>query len=276
MNGLFRSSWLNCLLVTAAAAVFSVSSFGAPATKNAGLTFVSAKPQFAKIALTKDGTKVLGIAFDESQGTDTRYDVVYIFNADTIGPITKYIRIDSSSSTKKGVSTCSFEPTVIPVLFDENCMGVEKPWELNFETVHEKIETKEKVNGSTVKNVTEKKEFGIQAILRMESDGRWRYIFTRGFKTADTIERAEVLAFNQKPTISVETMRLDEKDRKVGMSLDLVCGDNEFICERNSGDTYIELEFRDSDGKVVEKDRQRVDSMQYELAQRKIGCAPSG
>lgn len=41
-------------------------------------SYTSRKPLYVKFALTKDGSKILSVVFDESRGTGTGYDVVYV------------------------------------------------------------------------------------------------------------------------------------------------------------------------------------------------------
>jgi hypothetical protein len=261
-----------CLLV-----VFLASfAYGVQVRTAEPLVFNSAKPQFARISLTHDESKKLGIAFDQSQGPGTRYDMIYLYNADTQGPITKFIKIKSSSSTSKGTTICSFDPTVLPVLFNDLAKEVEAPWTLQFETTHQKTEDYIRVDGVKRKDVKISDTFSIVATLCLKSENEWKYVFTNDIQPADSIASAQLLKFNNKPEITIDTHRLDPKDRKIGMNVNLVCGDNTFVCERNGGDTYINLEFIDEKGKVVKKDKNRVDRFNYEVSRREIRCGPGG
>lgn len=251
-------------------------AFAMRTKKAESLTFQSQKPKYAKITLTQDGSKVLGIAFDESQGTDTRYDTVYLFNADTKGPITKYIKIKSSSSTSKGTTICSFDPTRLPVLFNDLAKEVDDPWTLQFETTHQKTENYVRIDGVKKKDIQINDTFSIVATLCLKDSDEWKYVFTNDINPGDSLAGATLLKFNNTPEIDISSERLDPKDRKVGMNVNLLCGDNTFICERNSGDTYIDLEFVDEEGKVVKKDRNRVDRFNYEVSRREIRCGPGG
>jgi len=256
--------------------LFASIAFGVQSRKPEPLEFNSKKPKFARISLTQDESKKLGIAFDESQGTGTRYDIIYLYNADTKGPITKFIKITSSSSTSKGTSICSFDPTVLPVLFNDLAKGVEAPWTLRFESTHQKSENYIRVDGVKRKDVQISDTFSIVATLCLKSDDEWKYVFTNDIKPADSVGSAQLLKFNNKPVITIDSHRLKPKDRRIGMNVNLVCGDNTFICERNGGDTYIDLEFVDEKGKVVKKDKNRVDRFNYKVSRREIRCGPGG
>jgi hypothetical protein len=262
------------IVISVCSACFSAHGMRAVTTRDPnGLKFISDKPKYAKVALDQAGTKILGIAFDEGQGTSSRYDTAYVFNADIKGPIKKYIKIKSSSNTRKGITTCAFNPTVLPVKFNGYSKKVDEPWELTFQTVREKSEYKFEENGSKKKVVELNDEYTIQAVLSLKDKCEWKYGFTREFKTADTLAEAPVMKFNDELKVNVTTQRLKDK---VGMNVELTCGECEFVCENDYGDAKIDIEIVDANGKIVKQDNRPLDNLKYRLAQRTTNCAPSG
>jgi len=242
--------------------------------KNAdGLKFITDKPKYARIALDQAGTKILGIAFDEGQGIGSRYDTAYIFNSNVKGPIKKYIKIVSSSNREKGITTCTFNPTVLGVKFNEFSKKVDEPWELTFQTVRDKSEYKTEENGKKIKVVEINDEFTLSTVLSLRDKCEWKYGFTRGFETADTLAKAPIMKFNEKLNVTVSTERIKDK---VGMNVELMSGKCEFVCENDYGDASIDIEITDAKGKVVKQDKRPLDNLKYRLAQRTSNCAPSG
>ena len=91
--------------------------------------YSSEKPLYAFVVVNEAGTKVLKLAFDESQGTGKGYDTIYAdlnFNSD----LTDDAAIEGTIEGQEGLVQGSFPPIEVPVPYNEKAEGIANPCQL--------------------------------------------------------------------------------------------------------------------------------------------------
>lgn len=101
--------------------------------------FKSAKPLYARVALNQDGSKILSVVFDESEGTGTGYDVLYA-DVNFNGGFENGERfekapppnVQSTGLIPPGWSSNTFQPITVNVPFNEKAQNIANPCQIVF------------------------------------------------------------------------------------------------------------------------------------------------
>jgi len=186
--------------------------------------FVSAKPAFAKLALTADDQKVLLLAGDESGGTGTGYDTIY---ADT--NFNNVIEV-AERITRAGDSEYDpYKPISFDFGYNANAAGVKEPLVVTL--------TKSYMGSG----------FAVTMRVRLRQDNQdWEYTFRQPLKLVTDLQKAPVLA--PRPLIvNLQT----RPGNGLGIAAALSAGDFSISCYPPQGSPLVRLQVLGADGRTV-------------------------
>ncbi len=216
----------------------------------------SEKPLYAKVALNEDGSKVLSVMFDESQGTRTGYDALYAdanFNG-RFEPDEK-----RAAKTEEGVRTpesvylsWSFPPLSADVSYDRNGRRGTHPCQATFHYRKEAIDFG--VLLPIVGPLPTREEFSVSLDFALRQDSaEWQYSLRRSIQTLDSLEKAPLCRLDRKPKVKITTQPSGRQKGNLGIKLDLTCGESAFQCLREGRPTGVHVEIKSLDGEVVHR-----------------------
>ncbi len=227
---------------------------GAPASpaKANPISFNSKRPLYGKLALTKDGSRVLSVVLDESGGTRTGHDVLY---ADTNfnGRFEESERhaADKTKRYGKWLSSSSFAPIKLNVPFNENAKGIPNPCQV---TLGYRLYPKPGVP----------EDFSVEAKVRLrEGDGLWEYTIKGNLLPARTLTKAAVSGLDCAPTLQITTRADERKKGNLGIGLELVAGEHEIECSKEGKPVEAHVEIRTPDGTLVHKGDATLDKFTF-------------
>jgi hypothetical protein len=226
----------------------SLSCFADPAKEPA---YSSEKPLYARVALSKDGSKVLPLVFDESGGTGEGYDTIYAdlnFNGDLTDD--KAIK----GTLQKGGSTirCSFPPIDVDVPYDEKRKGIENPYQVL-------------VTYYRYERETNLERFRVSTKMRLRDEaGEWEYSgFAGRLLPAEKAEEAPVVpAVGEKPVVlTVDAVPDPQKERHLGIVAHLRSGEWSVSCEKQDKPIKARVQIRNRRGTLVHSEHVRLDKL---------------
>ncbi len=229
-------------------------------------SYCSEKPLFAKVAVNEDGSTILCVAFDESQGTGEGYDVFYAdvnmngkFDADERFEKTPPPPILSTGLVPPGWSSSTFPPVIVNVPYNEKGEGVSDPCKVTFRfqryLIGNVISLSE--SGASLRPIAPapreiRQELVVQAIIWLRQDGAiWEYLFGDIIRPYERIEDAVVWRFGGKPELEVSTRPDGRKEGNLGIGLELKAGGQSFLCRKEGSLPEAHVEIKNSSGKVV-------------------------
>jgi hypothetical protein len=214
----------------------------------------SEKPLYAKVALNEDGSKVLSVMFDESQGTRRGYDVLYA-DANFSGRFEPDEK--RAAKTEEGVRTpdfaylsWSFPPLALDMSYDRDGRRVTHPCQLIFHYRKQPIEFR--TSYAIVGPLPTREEFSVSLDFGLQQDSaEWQYSLRRNIHTSDSLDKASLCLFDRKPKVKITTQPSGRQQGNLGIKLDLVCDESVFQCLREGRPTGVHVEIKSVDGKVV-------------------------
>jgi len=253
-------------------------------------TLKSSTPRYAKVTLNEDGSKVLPVMFDESQGTGKGYDVVYAdvnFNG-RFENNEKFEKAPPPPELRTGLvplghSSNTFQPLVVNVPYNEKGEGIPNPCEITFTCQRYQIfpggvielsgdvpdlrtividtgelplvqlvqSTGQPVRGDSA-TAAMKEEFSARYVIRLRQDSSlWEYSFEGKIQTSESLESASVWSFEAKPQLTVSTRPDGRNEGNLGIGLELKAGDRQFECKKNGASPKAHVEVNKLDGTVV-------------------------
>jgi len=221
--------------------------------------YVSKKPLYANVALCEDGSKVLTLAFDESEGTGEGYDTIYAdlnFNGDLTDD--KAIR---GTFRKAGSSSigCYFPPIGVDVPYNEKGKGIETPCQIliRYYQFRTRVATPEQ---STRANQI----FSLRANIRLKHKGGiWEYGWASRLSPAEKPEEAPVLSgLGAEPVVLRVEARPDRrKERHLGIGAHLISGTRGISCSKSNTPIKARVQIKNQRGKLVHSQGVRLDKL---------------
>ncbi|MBU0611104.1 MAG: hypothetical protein KKI08_24710 [Armatimonadetes bacterium] len=213
---------LDSLVLTMALLLLSLSV--AVAQTPVPVEFVSAKPAFAKLALTADDQKVLLLAGDESGGTGTGYDTIY---ADT--NFNSVIEAAEKVTRDGNAEYDPYKPLSFDFGYNAKSAGVKEPLVVTL--------TKSYMGSG----------FAVSMRVRLRQDNQdWEYTFRQPLKLVTDLQKAPVLA--PRPlTVNLQT----RPGNGLGIAATLSAGDFSISCYPPQGSPLVRLRVLNADDQTV-------------------------
>jgi hypothetical protein len=241
--------------------------------------YTSEKPRYAKLAVAKDGSKVLAVVFDESKGTGEGYDILYAdtdFNG-TFDPGEKLqAKVHKCSPT--GIH-CNFPAFTVDVPFDKKAAGIPKPCELTlnyakhwYTTRVEKVSLAARILGSSASKTTGplpgntrvNENFYVYATVALpERSERWEYSFQGQTKPSESLKDAPVWSFNRPPALEITTKPDPQKKGHLGIGVNFSSGEIQMRCTKAGQPAKGHVEIKKRDGSVVHKEDVGLDKLSF-------------
>lgn len=208
--------------------------------------FQSAKPRYAKLALMADPSKILSVAFDESEGTGQGYDIVYVdtnFNG----------RFEQREAVKARlrelpITTASFGPINVELPYNERAKGIPNPCSLSF----------------LYRGYPGNREFLLRGTTRLaQGSVQWEYDLSEDLKPSEALASAPVAGFTRAPALTVTTKPDLEKKGNLGIALGVVAGKTEVRCTRGQAAPEAHVIIRDRKGGIVHEATAAADKFAF-------------
>jgi len=254
-------------------------------------TLKSSTPRYAKVTLNEDGSKVLSVMFDESQGTGTGYDVLYA-DVNFNGRFDNDERFEKAPPSRElrtgfvplGWSSNTFQSIIVNVPYNAKGEGIPNPCEITFTCQRYQIfpgggiielsgelrdwdpvviETGETTGVQVIRSTGEpvrvnlpsaatREEFSARCLIRLRQDSSlWEYSFEGKIQTSESLESASVWSFEAKPQLTVSSQPDGRNEGNLGVALELNAGDRQFECKKNGASPKAHVEVKKLDGTVV-------------------------
>jgi len=241
--------------------------------------YSSEKPLYAKVALTEDGSKVLSLVFDESEGTGKGYDVLYA-DANFNG------RFDESEKLAAKIHRCSptgmhcnFPATKLNVRYNRKAIGVPNPCEVtlnyarhSYTTALKAVELSVRLPGGksaaktlnpSLSKTTTNENFYVSSTIRLQGSAQWEYTFTSDVKPSESLQNAPVWSFNRAPELKITTRPDPKQKGNLGIGLELVSGEAAIDCKKAGTPIKAHAEIKKPDGTVVHQGDDTLDKFTF-------------
>jgi hypothetical protein len=221
----------------------ATAAAGGGTERGAEAAYRSARPLYAKLALTADRSKVLSVLLDESYGTGKGYDIVYVdtnFNG----------RFEQQEAVKARpqelpIRRASFPPINLGLPYNEKGKGIANPCSLSFI-----------YSGS--------QQLFLDATTRLaQGSVQWEYRLSEDLKPSGALASAPVAGFTRAPTLAVTTKPDLEKKGNLGIALGVVAGKTEVHCRRGQGAPEAHIIIRDTKGGIVHEATAAADKFAF-------------
>ena len=199
-----------------------------PAEPANGVTFSSEKPRYARVALTEDGSKILCVVFDESQGTGKGCDVLY---ADTNfnGVFEEGEKLAPMIGECSSGFHCNYPGMKLDIPYNEKAKGIENPCEVSLNYAWHSSPTTPTTTilgvtlpGPAPKTVTEN-FYGSVTVRVPGESGVWEYSSNPSDLTpAESLEKAPVMGLAGTPKLMIATQPDGRNDGNFGVALTVV------------------------------------------------------
>jgi hypothetical protein len=231
------------------------------------IAYASEKPQYAKLALTQDGSKVLNVVFDESNGTGKGYDVVY---ADTAfsGRFNKARKVEGTLYKCTSGFHYFFPPIKLKAPYNGKAAGISEPCQATFS--YQKHTTRSGTASRVLRSsVVTTEQFAVKSdVWLRDGSTERRYSFSRTLKPAAVSTADAAPIFPRAPTMTVIATPDAIREGNLGLKLDVADADEtagatspssdcgcagttkDFECQP---DVKAHVEIKDSDGRVVHR-----------------------
>jgi len=203
--------------------------------------------RYAKVALSKDESKVLFVVFEASRGTASGYDTVYA-DFDSSVNLERAKKLIAKSQKQPRRIVCPF-----PSL-DLNLPSDEKPGEISAScSISFCYCTQSQVENFCVTAST---------TLRQGST-KWQYSSRGSVKPSESAEKAPLLELNKSPEILITTKPDLEKKGNLGIALALMTGEAQTECNKEGAPLDAHIEIKTAGEKVVHQDTQVIDKFAF-------------
>ncbi len=226
--------------------------------------YKSERPQYARMALNKDDSKILFVVFDESNGTGSGYDVLYA-DVNFDGRFEEAEKRECNTLRHQGkVISSSFAPMDLSVPYDGN-PGSLASWRAAFgyHAPSPRSPAAKSVWVSQPSSVPVG-TFHVTAVLSVPAaDSFWSYFVSGNVETSDKLETASVWRVCPATEFKVETRPDGRTEGNLGIALQLATGENDLLCKKDGGAVKARLEIKKPDGKVVHQGEETLDKFVF-------------
>ena len=243
-----------------AAVVLGAAISCAAAVKEPG--YSSSKPLYAKFVLTKDGSKVLTVVFDESQGTAKGYDTIYAdlnFNDDLTDD--KPIKGKKGNVERQGPGNmyCSFPMIGVNVPYNEKAKGVERPWQLRFY-----FNQCQRSRFFGLIPAETRRGFSVNAVLRLRDEsGEWQYFLGDVLNPAENLPAASPVTFSRRVSLQVKAKPDPRKRGNTGIAVYTMAGTDRFVCFKGNKPATGRVQITNQEGKTVHSKDVSLDKLVF-------------
>ena len=204
-----------------------------------GLTPRSERPLFARFTVSSDGSRVLSVMLDESEGTGGGYDIAYV-DLDFDGTLSPDDRMEAAHShAREDFAFVGFGPVELQAGY---LTGADLTQEVQAQIMYHRMPTwdeRGEVTGS------EESMMASLSLALTENENAHRYYLGAELPLATTPEEATVVRFDGEVTLTCETLPQD--DGTLGVAV---------VCRIGDVDVYslegtVELKITTRDGQLV-------------------------
>lgn len=223
------------------------------ATQSAGTTlFKSERLLFAKVALTEDASRVLFVAFDESGGTRTGYDLLCA-DVNFNGKFEETERFAASATDRKNgwLASSSFAPIKLDLPFNKKAQGIENPCQVS-------LGYRQYPRHGVAEEISVTARFKLR-----ENDTEWEFAFSGGVKPAKSLEKASVWSAQSKPTLALFASPDGYRKGNLGLGLNFAAGENKLECWKAGQPVKAQAIIRKPDGEVVHRGEATPDKFSF-------------
>ena len=240
---------LTVALVVCSVLVVATSRYAA----GAGLFGSRASPEkplpqrYAKIALTKDDSKVLSVVYSASKGTTSGYDQILADMASSVDP-DRAQKLTAKSGKQPARVFCPFPPLQLQLPGDEKSGGGSTSCSVFFCYCKE----------------AQGENFCVWSNMTMPQGSiQWRYSARGTMKPSESAESAPVLELGRSPELTIETKPDINRKGNLGIALALKAGQGTLECRKSGGPLDAHVEIKTPEGKVVHQDTQPIDKFAF-------------
>jgi hypothetical protein len=226
--------------------------------------YKSARPQYARLALNEDGLKRLCVVFDESKGTGSGYDVLYV-DVNFDGAFEDVEKSECNTLQHQGkVISSSFAPVELSVPYDGNPES-RAGWRVAF-GYHAPSARSPAAKSVWVSQPSSPSvgDFHITGILSVPmGDALWSYFVSGDVETSNKLETASVWRVCPPPELKVETRPDGRKKGNLGIGLQLATDENDLLCKKDGAPVRARVEVKTPNGKVVHRGEETLDKFVF-------------
>jgi|GEM_PF-2276585 len=254
---------------------FSANSFAAKTKLH--------NPKYAKLILSKDGSKILTVAIDTAGKENKDYKVLYV-SKKLDGTFSKPRKIPGRTKYKFHIlNTVDFSTIKLPPLFDKKSVdktevnivhwcNQKKLWERD-EDKRRKYKKFERMTGD-FQDFSPQKSFYATVNYKIRQDNtRWDYSIRRVIRTSEDLESAPECDFREKPELFVDLIPSKKIKSKRGVRVYLKYAgsystgrkhiDNKISWEKGGAEPKVDIVVKKADGTQVRSYEKPLDELYF-------------
>ncbi len=235
----------------------------------------SDKPLYAKVALNEDGSKVLLVMYDESEGTGKGYDLLYAdlnfdgkFEQGESSRKTHHPYMSRTRALPAGWEGWAFSPISLNVPFNQKGEGVPDPCRMTFRYQRYPTMSRVLALGGTIGPSPSPRKiaevFEVRSEIRLHQDSTaWEYSFEGNMKPSESLESAPVWRFDDRPKIEIATRPDGRTKGNLGIALNVPAGERRFECKEAGQPPKAHVQIKKPDGIVVHEGGETLDKFRF-------------
>lgn len=223
---------------------------------------------FARVALNPDSSMTLRVAFVESQGPDTGYDVVYatLESNGRAGPTQSFKAV---SGTERPGFRRDFPPIRLTARHTNPATRVTTSYPCEIVFAYDKYALARRgipltSTGSRIVSTGNSGSFSVSSTISLRR-GRdeWRYTFRGTISPSRDLASAPTWEFLESPSITVTTRPDGRNAGNTGIGLSFAAGANQFEFRNGREEITAHVEVRAANGRIVHRGSGALDKFTF-------------
>lgn len=216
------------------------------------------EPLFARVALNPDSSMMLRVAFIESQGPETGYDVVYatLESNGRAGPTQTFKAV---SGTERPGFRCDFPAIRLTGRYTNPATRVTTSYPCEIVFAYDKYASARRgipltSTGSRIVSTGNSGSFSVSSTVSLRrGPDESRYTFRGTISPSRDLASAPTWEFLESPSITVTTRPDGRNPGNTGIGLSLAAGANQFECQKGGKPLTAHVEVKTADGTVLHR-----------------------
>lgn len=226
------------------------------------------EPLFARVALNPDGSMTLRVAFVESQGPETGYDVVYatVESNGRAGPTQTFKAV---SGTERPGFRRDFPPIRLTARHTNPATRVTTSYPCEIIFAYDKYASARRglplsSTGSRMVSAGNRESFSVSSTISLRrGPDEWRYTFRGAISPSRDLASASTWTFFESPAMTVTTRPDGRNPENTGIGLSLAAGANQFECQKGGKALTAHVEVKAANGRVVHRGSGALDKFTF-------------